>query len=354
MEGALGQCDEETRLVRDSLLKLYHHLPIPARSLAASFHGYCLNRWRYSADTERLAQEAQARERWSTEEWDTWQTQRLDQLLQRAVTRVPFYREYWEERQRKGDTTSWKELKNWPILEKDSLRQNPKRFVADDCIPRKMYHEHTSGTSGKPIEIWWNRSKLQAWYALWEARIRSWYGVSRFDRWAILGGQLVAPVSQKHPPFWVWNAGLRQLYMSSYHLSPKTVARYVDAIRKYRIVYIWGYTSSLFAIAQEMLHAGIRPPLLKVVFTNAEPIDAHQRDVIEKAFECPVCETYGMCEAVAAATQCPSGRMHLWPTAGIVEVMEGMGHAHVGAAVRGKREAALGHIADTRIVRLSA
>ena len=35
----------------------------------------------------------------------------------------------------------------------------------------------------------------------------------------VLGGQLVAPVTQTKPPFWVWNAGLNQLYLSSYHLS---------------------------------------------------------------------------------------------------------------------------------------
>ena len=38
----------------------------------------------------------------------------------------------------------------------------------------------------------------------------------------------------------------------------------------------------------------------------------------------------------------------------VVEIVEGMGHAHVGAAVRGEREAALGHVADARIVRLGA
>jgi phenylacetate-CoA ligase len=147
--------------------------------------------------------------------------------------------------------------------------------------------------------------------------------VTRFDRWAILGGQLVVPVHQKKPPYWVWNAGMRQLYMSSYHLSPDSISDYIEAIRKYRIVYLWGYTSSLYAIAQEMLRSGIRPPKLKVVITNAEPIDAHQRSVIRQAFACPVCETYGMCEAVAAATECHAGRLHLWPSAGYVEIVNG-------------------------------
>ena len=27
-------------------------------------------------------------------------------------------------------------------------------------------------------------------------------------------------LKQRRPPFWVWNAGLKQLYMSSFHLAP--------------------------------------------------------------------------------------------------------------------------------------
>jgi phenylacetate-CoA ligase len=309
--------------MRDSLLKIYHRLPSPVRSVVASAHGYCLYRWRYGRETEQLVLVAKERENWTRDQWDAWTKDHLTLLLERAATKVPFYRDYWKSRRLSGDMASWLDLSNWPILEKESLRLNPEMFVADDCNLRKMYHEHTSGTSGKPIDVWWTRSKLKAWYALWEARIRSWYGVTRFDRWAILGGQLVVPVHQNKPPYWVWNAGMHQLYMSSYHLSPSSIADYVEAIRKYRIVYLWGYTSSLYTIAQEMLRNGIRPPKLKVVFTNAEPIDAHQRSVIKQAFDCPVCETYGMCEAVAAATECHAGRLHLWPSAGFVEVING-------------------------------
>ena len=42
------------------LLNLYHRLPAPLRSLVASARGYHLRAWRYGADTERLAAEAEA------------------------------------------------------------------------------------------------------------------------------------------------------------------------------------------------------------------------------------------------------------------------------------------------------
>jgi len=36
-------------------------------------------------------------------------------------------------------------------------------------------------------------------------------------------------------PFWVWNAALNQLYMSSYYLAPDLIPYYFDALKRYRI-----------------------------------------------------------------------------------------------------------------------
>ncbi len=184
-----------------------------------------------------------------------------------------------------------------------------------------MYHEHTSGTTGKALDLWWSRETVQNWYALFEARCRLWHEVSRHDRWAILGGQLVTPVGQRRPPFWVWNAGLNQLYMSSYHLAPELISAYLDALCCYQVVYLWGYTSSLYSLAIEAIKQKRINIQMKVVLTNAEPLYDYQRSAIETAFNCPVRETYGMAEIAAAASECRHGQMHIWPEVGYVEVM---------------------------------
>lgn len=308
--------------MHDKLLRLYHRLPYPLRVLAASGRGYYLRWWRYGPETERLVAEALERETWSPARWQAWQQERLALVLHRAAKKVPYYREQWSARRRRGDRAAWEYLENWPILEKEHIRQNPRAFVADDCQIQKMYHEHTSGSTGKPLDLWWSRATVKAWYALFEARWRRWYGVSRQDRWAILGGQLVAPVQTRRPPFWVWNAALQQLYLSSYHLAPDLLPHYLTALRRYRITYLWGYTSALYALAQVALETkqGDRP--LRVVITNAEPLFGYQREIIQEAFGCPVRETYGMSEIIAAAGECQHGRLHVWPEAGFLELRE--------------------------------
>jgi phenylacetate-CoA ligase len=235
---------------------------------------------------------------------------------------VPYYREYWAKRRRHGDQASWEYLENWPVLEKDTIRENPHAFVADDCNLRAMFHEHTSGSTGKPLSLWFSKDTVRNLYALGEARSHNWYGISRRDRWGMIGGQLVTPVSQRQPPFWVWNKGLNQLYMSSYHLAPDLIDSYLGAMSRYRVTYLYGYTSSLCALANGLIKSRSHNIKMAVVITNAEPIYEYQRRIIAQAFNCPVRETYGMTEVVAMASECEAGQLHLWPEAGLVEVFE--------------------------------
>jgi len=309
--------------VSDLVLGIYNILPTRLRSIAASLYGVSLRRWRYGRETERLIMEALDRERWSPERWKCWRQERLAYMLHRAATQVPYYREQWAARRRRGDEGSWEYLENWPILEKEAVRENSRALVADDLNVRQMFHLHTSGTTGKPLSLFQSRDVVRAWHALFEARCHYWYGLSRHERWAIVGGKLVTPVRQQRPPFWVWNAPLRQLYMSSYHLSPALIPHYLDALERYQISYMEGYTSSLYALAAEALRLGRDHITLSVAITNAEPLFAYQREVIAKAFHCAVRETYGMAEAVAAASECEAGCLHVWPEAGCIEVMEG-------------------------------
>lgn len=298
-------------------LSLYHRMPPWARDLAASVRGWQLARWRYGPDSEALTQQALERDYWTAEQWEIWRRQRLDFILRRAVEQVPHYKQIWKGRD------GWRDLENWPILEKQALRGDARSFVASDRDPAKLFHDHTSGTSGTSLDIWLSRETVRGWYALFEARCRRWYGVSRHDRWAILGGQLVVPRAQTKPPYWVWNAGLNQLYLSSYHFSADNIAAYLDALGRYRVRFLLGYTSSLYELASVALERGLSAPQMKVAITNAEPVFDYQREAIQRAFGCPVRETYGMAEIAAAASECEHGRLHLWPEAGITEVFDG-------------------------------
>jgi phenylacetate-CoA ligase len=323
-------------MTSDLLLALYHRIPSPLQSAVASGRGLVLRSWRYGVDTDRLVAEALERDAWSEAQWENWRAERLCALLHRAATRVPYYREQWETRRRHGDSSSWERLENWPVLNKETVRGRPEAFIADDRDPRSLYSEHTSGTTGTPVRVWWGRETVRQWFALLEARIREWNGVSRFDRWGILGGQLVVPVARRKPPFSVWNAALRQLYLSSYHLSALTVKNYLEEMRERGVTYLWGYASSMSTLARLVQEAGVPAPTLRVAISNAEPLDSLQRTAIASVFGCPVRDTYGMSEIVCGASECAAETLHLWPEVGVPEVLDDETEIHVAVGQPGR------------------
>ena len=294
-------------------------LPGGLQSVAASFRGRQLQSRRDGPETEELVVAALERDTWNEDRWKPWQEERLARLLHHAATKVPYYRDYWAQRRRRGDQASSEILQNWPILGKQELRKHPEAFVADGADVRTMHLAETSGTTGTPLKLWQPRRTLVDWYAIFEARIRRWNGVSLLDRWAHMGGQRVTPIARRRPPFWVWNSGMHQLYMSSYHIVPSAGEAYVRALRRHRIAYLFGYASAMHALARIVLDQGLEPPAMKVAVSNAEPFFQFQRDVIARAFACPVRDTYGQAEIVCGASECPSGSLHLWPEVGVTE-----------------------------------
>ncbi|MBL8778099.1 MAG: phenylacetate--CoA ligase family protein [Acidimicrobiales bacterium] len=302
---------------RDRLVALYRRLPAPGRDLVAGAQGLRLRAWRYGPGADALTAAVLERDRWTEDRWRSWLAERQAAVLAHAAVAVPHHRRWFTAHPDRDPV----ELGDWPVTTKDAVRADPAALVADDA-PRWRYRDQTSGTSGSPLSIWTSRGDLRAFFALHEARTRRWHGVSRHDRWAILGGQLVVPPGRDRPPYWVHNRGLHQLYLSTHNLTPTTVGEYVTALARFAPTHLVVYPSAAAFLARLALDAGLRMTGPRVVIANAEPVSAGQRALIEEAFGCPVRETYGMAEMAAGASECEAGTLHLWPDCGVVEVVD--------------------------------
>jgi len=301
-------------------LQIYHSLPYPLKVIGATLHGFNLYRWRYGRETERLVLETLERDTWSTHQWKTWREERLSYILHQAATKAPYYRDLWQKRRATGDNASWEILENWPVLNKNEVRENPRQFILDTVNQKSLYIDHTGGTTGKPTLIYESRNTIHQWYAIYEARIRRWYGLNYHENWGIFGGQKIIPLSQKKPPFWVWNEGLNQIYFSIFHINASTVKYYVEALWKYMPSHLIVYPSAFAILSKFILQEQLTPPKIKLIVCNSEKLLPNYRELISKAFGCPLMETYGMAEMSAAANECPDGELHFWPETGIMEI----------------------------------
>ncbi|MCB9252283.1 MAG: phenylacetate--CoA ligase family protein [Flavobacteriales bacterium] len=308
-------------------IKLYQKLPFFMKNLIASYRGYQLVKLR-ALNRDRYLSEIKEHDQWTKNEIRAFQKIKCEEMLDHAVKNVPYYRELWKDIKETDPSKNHLNLKDWPILEKDTIRSNADAFIADGVDKSKLTHIPTSGTSGKPMNFYLDRYTITYWYAMYEARIRNWNGLKETDRWASVAGQLICDIDQKEPPFWVWNSYMNQLYVSSYHITPKNISHYLKAFKKYKVEYLLGYVSSMYNLAAEGLKQNLEMPKLKSAITTAEPLYDFQRTTIEEAFQCKVVETYSSCEFAFGSNAHPNGQIYLWPEAGIVEVADQNGNIH--------------------------
>jgi phenylacetate-CoA ligase len=302
---------------------LYLRLPPIAQDLAATASWVSTGRWRYDARTDDLVAAARERETWGPQRWADWQGEHLERLLHHAARNVPWYREHWAARRRRGDRAAVGELTNWPVLTRAELRADPDAFLADPGTrERRLSAKRSSGTTGSPVTVRVGRTGLVRWYALHEARTRAWYGVSRHDRWAIIGGRPVVPPGRTRPPYWVHNRAGRQLYLSSAHVGPDTAEAYLDVLETFRPTHLVAYPAQLARLARIWEERGLRPPPVAVIISNAELLSRADRAAMERVFASPVQNTLGCAEMVVGASDWLDGTLRVWPDAGVHEALD--------------------------------
>ena len=207
-----------------------------------------------------------------------------------------------------------------PRLEKQAIRQNERAFMVDGLSPKSLWLEKTSGSTGTALHIYRPVSMYPKWWALYEM-CRNLAGVGRDIPYATLGGRPVVPGHTKKPPYWRFNRRWRQVYLSSYHVSQATAPGYVAAMRTYGSQWIEGYGSAIAALAESALAAGVPPLPLRAAIVSGDTLLPGMRSSIERFFQCKCFDHYGQSEAVCVAMQCPHGRMHILPAAGLVEIL---------------------------------
>lgn len=298
---------------------VYAALPVWAQHAAVSAYGTYWYWLRFGAGYQSQAREFASRANWKAEQWREWQQARLRQLLDMAARQVPYYRDHWTRHQKQAAQEG--NLEALPLLEKASLRADPKDFLRQDMKPVPHLVFHTSGSTGTPIATHWTARELRASMAIREVRSANWAGVSFRQPRATFSGRLVEPNPESKGPFYRFNWVERQAYLSAFHLRPATAPQYVEALRRHRIQWLTGYAVSYSILARYILEQKLSAPPLKAIITTSEKLTAPMRALMEEAFRCPVFEEYSTVENVLFSSQCPAGRLHVSPDIGVVEIL---------------------------------
>ena len=304
---------------------VYRRLPTWAQHLAVTAYGWRWHRLRFGPGYREYLDELEARERASVDAWQAWQGQRLREVLSVAADHVPYYQGCWSSQQKAAARDG--RLAELPLLGKQPIRADAEAFMRRDLKPNRKLVFHTSGSTGTPAASIWTVEELRRSMALREARSARWAKVSFGRPRATFSGRLVEPDPASDGPFYRFNLVERQVYFSAFHLSAETAPKYVQALRRHRIEWMTGYAVSFYLLAKLILELELKMPPLKAVITTSEKVTDAMREIMQRAYQCPVYEEYSTVENVLFANDCEHGRLHVSPEAGVIEILRPDGTA---------------------------
>lgn len=313
-----------------SLKKVYDLLPVALQNVAISLYGQKIKTERFGeAYRAKLAEIGLPNRRELSE-------RKLSELVHHAYEYVPFYRSVMKKAAIAPDDVTLSNFKDvFPIVEKEDLRRDPEQFLSQAYHQKKLKKICTSGTTGTPLEIYLTRSALQQNYAYFHFFLNQ-HGLSEFRRSATFAGRLVVPDGCDRPPFSRKNYALKTLLLSSYHLSERNLPHYISELEAWQPEFIDSYPSAVYEMAAYIVSNNLKPRLnLKAIVTSSETLGNQQRQMIERAFGCPVLDYYGCSEVCVAAYQMAGADYVALPGYSLVEVVDGQGDS-VGAGESGE------------------
>ena len=244
----------------------------------------------------------------------------LKQLINHCYSTVPYYKCLMDERGIKVESiNSLEDIKQFPILTKTDVLQAGDSIVSTKYPKWLMRIAYTGGTTGTPLLIRRDLFSIGNNHAFFQ-RQKDWAGVGLRDRCAYLTGRLVVRPDRTDGRLYSYDPFMKELILSTYHLSIDTAKEYAEVIKRYRVTAIDGYPSAVYLLAKTCFDSGIELKLQSVL-TSSETLTGSMRNMISRAFQCEVYDYYGSAERTSIIHTCEHGSYHIIPEYGLTELI---------------------------------
>ena len=298
---------------------IYSNSPSHLQNAAVSAYGYYYRKKSLNKHVFTCLNELEKTQWYNESDLEKYQNKKLKLLIKHAYENVPYYHRIFREKGLIPDDIKFKDdLTKLPYLTKDDIRNNFNDLIAKNYRINQLQSVHTSGTTGSPLEFYWDKN-VQIMENAFIRRHWKWAGFGLNDMRITLRGNVIVPPSQKKKPFWRYNIPEKQVFFSAFHMNSETLGDYANKIKNLSPKAIQGYPSTIYALAKYMSENEIIIPA-SAVFTSSEPVYAIQREVIENQFQCKIYDLYGLSERTVAAGQCSEGNYHIFSEYGIMEL----------------------------------
>lgn len=234
--------------------------------------------------------------KWTPEQVQTWQADRLHELMEHVYNHTIYYRRIMDERGLKpDDIRSAEDLKKLPIITKQIAREHFNEIVPDNISSLHYREGKTGGTTGEPMFYYCDEN---TWGYVTATKVYHWrkYGYEYGEPFAAMGS---ASLFAKKPSLVrrIYDRLRNEIPMNTVNLTDELCEKYIQIIRERRIRYIYGYAASIYVFTQYVASHRIDLKQIKGVFTTSEMLTDENRELIKRTYDCVVMDCYGARDA---------------------------------------------------------
>lgn len=304
--------------------KIYFNLPVSFQNIAVSLKGWRINKKRYGVEFYSALEELESNYFDSSVDLKKYQASKFEHCIESihsnklALKRACFLYE---------DFVNIKSLDDLYDLQPLSKMKVKEALINYPIVrSKKNIIAHTSGTTGSGLVFPVSKNADAYQWAVWW-RYRRLHGITLNTICGYFGGRSIVPPNET-TQFYRFNSAANQVMFSAYHLNKDTLHKYVDAVRSKNTSWLHGYPSLISYFASLCIDHDIDlSSIIKIVTIGAESLLPHQKSVIERAFNCPVRQHYGLAEGVANISENVKGELVVDEDFSIVEFDDSSHHS---------------------------
>jgi phenylacetate-CoA ligase len=311
--------------LRSALRRVYDNSSISVQTKLRMIYGRIPDRLKLGSEFADYSEELLRNERLTRAELDAMQLAKLRELIEHCWKHVPFYKASFDRAGfTPGHLKTLADFSRVPPLTRIDLRDHFEELRAGNASQFQPEQCASGGATGQPVKFLLDRKAI----ALEKACVlRHWVrsGYKAGEPTANLRGLRLALKSGEYS---VIDKGENCLYLSSYHLTPETVAAYAKAFNTFRPTLFNSYASSAALFANLVEHSELKTHSPRAIVCASETLYPHQRERIESVFKSAVWDWYGLTELVGNASECERhNSYHISMEQGYFEVLDDNGLA---------------------------
>lgn len=252
---------------------------------------------------------------WDHNEVQRWQDEKLRSLLLHSYSTVPYYQEKYDANGiSPSSIRKCEDLAMLPIATKEDLKHDfPRRTVSFDVPRRRMRLCHTSGSTGQMFNFY-DDNKSRGFVIGSRLLFESWMGLAIGDTTGRLTNR----------PATLRTRLIGELCIPMSRLEGDALAA-LTYIRSLGPTSLIGDVSVLGSLANAILRVNADAAMdLRGIATTAEFLSPTHREMIARAFSCPIFDRYGVAEVAGyVAQECHEhAGLHVNSGLAIVEVVK--------------------------------